>query len=77
MENLKSFEELNENQMVYDKDKLYSLEHIKQRLKKAPAYMREELKHLKAIPAKNNKGEEVIATKISERLFAFLFNKHF
>ena len=76
MENLISFDDLNENRMTYDKDKLYSYAYIKQSLKGAPAYMRDEIKKLKQVPTTNSNGKEYIGTKISARVFAYVFKKH-
>lgn len=61
--------------MEYDKNKYYSVAFIKQGSKNMPAYMREEIKKLIPEKVKNDKGVEYIGAKISERLFAYLFNK--
>jgi len=60
--------------MAYDKDKYYGYEFIKQRTKRAPAYMREEIQKLRPQKVLNNVGKEIMGTKISERLHAYIFS---
>lgn len=79
MNNLKYFNEINESNNYYDPNKEYSIKYITQIManRKNPYYMRRELSKLKPVPRKNKMGEIYYASKISERLFHFLFNKKF
>lgn len=78
MDNLKSFNESfepsNSNKPIYDKDKLYSYKFVVQHLNKGPMYMKKLIPSLEQIPGKNAKGEEVTKTKITNKIFAFIYN---
>jgi len=70
---------INENQYkslimeYYDSEKLYDREKIINRLKSAPKYIKVYIKKLQQIPVQTQNGETVIATKIPEVLYQYLF----
>jgi hypothetical protein len=57
----------------YDSEKLYRRDKIIDRLKSAPKYLHIYIKKLPQIPLQNENGEIVIATKIPEVLYQYLF----
>jgi hypothetical protein len=70
---------INENQYkklimeYYDSEKLYDREKIVNRLKSAQKYIKVYIKKLQQIPVETENGETVIATKIPEVLYQYLF----
>jgi hypothetical protein len=70
---------INENQYkklimeYYDSEKLYDREKIVNRLKSAPKYIKVYIKKLQQILVETENGETVIATKIPEVLYQYLF----
>ncbi len=60
--------------MGYQKNKYYSYKFIIQRTDNAPGYLKSEIKKLNPISVNNTMGEKIIGTKISERLYTYLFN---
>ena len=70
---------INENQYkklimeYYDSEKLYHREKIVNRLKSAPKYLKVYIKKLQQIPVETENGETVIATRIPEVLYQYLF----
>jgi len=77
MKNLRTLPELiNENHQIYDKDKLYSYKFVTAHLKKGPMYMKKLIPTLKQIEGTNKAGEKVMKTKITEKIFAFIYNKN-
>lgn len=76
MNNLKNFcNYINEGNKIYDPEKLYSYDFVVQHLKKGPMYMQKLISTLKPVKGTNDKGEEVMKTKISNKIFAYIYNK--
>jgi hypothetical protein len=71
MENIKSYEQLNES--LYDSNRLYKKESIVKKLRRGPAYLRPYLKKLPDIPCKDVNGNDQICTQIPEVVFRYIF----
>ena len=71
MDNLKSYEQLNES--YYDSNRLYNKDSIVKRLRKAPAYMRSYIDKLPDIRCKDADGNELTCTQIPEVVYRYLF----
>ena len=57
----------------YNPEKLYSREKIVNTLKKGPNYIKQYIKKLPHIEVMNEKGEKLVATKIPETIYQYLF----
>jgi hypothetical protein len=70
---------LNENQYrnlimeYYEPEKLYDREKIVNTLKKAPKYIKQYIKILPHIEVVNERGHKLIATKVPETVYQYLF----
>jgi len=73
MENLSNFQEFL-NESYYSPVKEYSYDYVAGRLRKGPGYMRKLIKDLPRLPRTNERGEQIIMTRISEQIFNYLFN---
>jgi hypothetical protein len=57
----------------YDGEKLYNREHIVNSLMKAPKYIKQYIKKLPHISVEDSNGNMVIATKIPEVIYQYLY----
>jgi hypothetical protein len=57
----------------YEPQKLYSREKIVNALKMGPNYIKQYIKKLPHIEVMNEKGEKLVATKIPETIYQYLF----
>ena len=57
----------------FNPEKLYSREKIVSTLKKGPNYIKQYIKKLPYIEVVNEKGEKLVATKIPETIYQYLF----
>jgi hypothetical protein len=57
----------------YEPEKLYNREKIVNALKKAPKYIKEYIKILPHIEVVNERGDKLMATKIPETVYQYLF----
>ena len=71
MDNLKSYEQLNES--YYDSNRLYNRDSIVKRLEKAPSYMRSYIKELPEIRCTDAAGNPMICTQIPQVVYQYLF----
>jgi len=71
MDNLKSYEQLNES--YYDENRLYNRDSIVRRLEKAPSYMRSYIKKLPEIRCTDAGGNPRICTQIPQVVYQYLF----
>jgi hypothetical protein len=73
---------INENQYKklimehYEPEKLYSREKIVNTLKTAPKYIQYYIKKLPHIEVVNERGEKLIATRIPEVIYQYLFGNY-
>ena len=76
MDNIKTFcNYINESMETYNPEKLYSYNFVVQHLKRGPMYMQKLISTLKPVKGTNTKGEEVMKTKITNKIFAFIYHK--
>jgi hypothetical protein len=70
---------ITENQYVrlvenyWDREKLYDRKKIVERLKKGPSYIKQYIKKLPHIEMQDDQGNIVIATKIPQTIYQYLF----
>ena len=71
MDNLKSYEQLNES--YYDENRLYNRDVIIKRLQKAPAYMKSYISKLPEIRCTDAAGNPMTCTQIPQVVYQYLF----
>jgi len=70
---------ITENQYVrlvenyWDREKLYDRNKIVERLKKGPSYIKQYIKKLPHIEMQDDQGNILIATKIPQTIYQYLF----
>jgi hypothetical protein len=70
---------ITENQYVrlvenyWDREKLYDRKKIVERLKKGPSYIKQYIKKLPHIEMQDDQGNILIATKIPQTIYQYLF----
>lgn len=62
------------NESYYSPAKEYAYDFVANRLRRGPSYMKKLIKDLPRIPRTNEKGEQIIMTRISEQIYNYLFN---